>query len=417
MSTERPQRHVLDELLAKSVQAPPARGLRVQAEESSEEPAPIERTAPPEEPTWPSHPALERVEPRAEDHDREAGGRREDERRGPILRDTRGRAAAPRRREGFGNAAENEVQVGRGPLALHLSRAATEERLAESEERLAQAEKRCHEAMRELEDRDARIASAGERLAQTTERLAQSEKRLAALEERLMMTEESERHAARAAGARRGVARGAHGADRDDGGARAHASRGAGRRARGTRKSCIGARAAAWQLRHARRRSSTPCTRLPGRSRPCSPTILRRGRRTVVGMAGTPAAEEGQRRRRRRPPIPHLRSQGRPGRRGRRPTCLRASPGRPGPPPPDRRGPRVRQSLHPRGPRSRPPPVVPVPRARPRSTAKRGCSAPSSRSSNAGARTARPRRAASPHHARMSRRRRAATRGVIRSGA
>jgi hypothetical protein len=168
--------------------------LRVQADERPAEPASIDRTAPPEEPAWPSHPALERVETSASDPDRESAARREGERRGPILRDTRARQGAPRRREGFGGA-ESEVQVGRGPLALHLSRAATEERLAESEERLGQAEKRYHEARRELEDRDARLASAGERLTQTAERLVQSEKRLAALEERLMMTEESERHA------------------------------------------------------------------------------------------------------------------------------------------------------------------------------------------------------------------------------
>jgi hypothetical protein len=193
MSTERPQRHVLDELLAKSVQAPPSRGLRVHAEGTSDEPAPIERTAPPEEPRWPAHPALERVDSGGEE-DREEPARREQERGGPILRDTRSRLGPQRRREGFGNA-ESEVQVGRGPLALHLSRAATEERLAESEERLAQSEKRFHEARRELEDREARLASAGERLTQSVERLTQAEKRLAALEERLMMTEESERHA------------------------------------------------------------------------------------------------------------------------------------------------------------------------------------------------------------------------------
>ena len=62
------------------------------------------------------------------------------------------------RRESFA-AAEGEVQVGRGPLALHLSRAATEERLAESEERLAQSDKRLQEVHQELEERDARLAA------------------------------------------------------------------------------------------------------------------------------------------------------------------------------------------------------------------------------------------------------------------
>jgi hypothetical protein len=182
-------------LLAKSVQAPPSgRGQDAHGDTEAAELA-IERKAPPEEPAWPSHPALrdEQIDAQSgEPHDQSR--RREGERRGPILRDTRAREGAARRRESF--ASEGEVQVGRGPLALHLSRAATEERLAESEERLVQSDKRLLEVRRELEDREARLAVSAERLTQTAERLAQAEKRLAALEERLMMTEESERHAA-----------------------------------------------------------------------------------------------------------------------------------------------------------------------------------------------------------------------------
>jgi hypothetical protein len=169
----------------------------------------IERTAPPEEPAWPSHPALQGEGMSAGGDERgeheelgeRAGG-------GPILRDARSRegASGPRtaqmragemgaRRRGGSAGSEGEVQVGRGPLALHLSRAATEERLAESEERLAKSDKRLTEARRELEDHDSRLSATRERLTQTSERLSQAEKRVAALEERLLMTEESERHA------------------------------------------------------------------------------------------------------------------------------------------------------------------------------------------------------------------------------
>jgi hypothetical protein len=197
MSTERPQRHVLDELLAKSVQAPPdgGRGSWAPGAPDPAEPPPIERTAPPEAPAWPSRRTDGAAIDGRGDDARDAAMGAKGERRGPILRDTRAREGSSRRHDGFASA-EGEVQVGRGPLALHLSRAATEERLAESEERLAQSEKRLQEARHEIDDREARLATSAERTTQASERLAQAEKRLAALEERLMMTEESERHAA-----------------------------------------------------------------------------------------------------------------------------------------------------------------------------------------------------------------------------
>jgi hypothetical protein len=75
--------------------------------------------------------------------------------------------------------------MGRGPLALHLSRAAAEERLAESEERLAESEERLQEARKEINERDRRLAHATVSLTQAAEDIARVTEQVATMQQQL----------------------------------------------------------------------------------------------------------------------------------------------------------------------------------------------------------------------------------------
>ncbi len=75
---------------------------------------------------------------------------------------------------------------GRGPLALHLSRAATEERLTASEASLEQAHK-------DLAERDRRLAHAAMSLTQAAEEVSKAKEQVQVLNGRLLASERSER--------------------------------------------------------------------------------------------------------------------------------------------------------------------------------------------------------------------------------
>lgn len=77
---------------------------------------------------------------------------------------------------------------GRGPLALHLSRAATEERLTESEARV-------REAQNELAERDRRLAHAATSLTQAAEEISKAKEQVQVLQGRLQASERTERQA------------------------------------------------------------------------------------------------------------------------------------------------------------------------------------------------------------------------------
>jgi len=225
MSSERKHRHVLDELLARSVQVPRAVDRRP-APRADAEAAPGSWDEPVDHEDTPT---VWAPPPRGAAADSEAGaaerpgGRREGRGtvevageadavesrqagRSPIIRDGRGPERPTERRPAR---SQEEVQVGRGPLAAHLSRAATEERLSETGERLNRTERSLREARVRLADSERHLDEARERLAQTEGRLAEARKHVLASEERLAMTEESERHAreeqARAEEARQAV--------------------------------------------------------------------------------------------------------------------------------------------------------------------------------------------------------------------
>jgi hypothetical protein len=204
MTSERRHRHVLDELLARTVQAPPRRSMRPRtgADATQEAADAWAMETPDDEP-----PAVRA--PRSQPAAVGVGGAgapgrggpggdpaygseaeapvQQPAQRSPIIRGAR--AQEPRAR------GEAEVQVGRGPLALHLSRAATEERLAQTGERLQETERRLGEAGTRLAEMEHHLMEAQGRLTQTEGQLAEARKHVLATEERLAMTEESERHA------------------------------------------------------------------------------------------------------------------------------------------------------------------------------------------------------------------------------
>jgi chromosome segregation ATPase len=68
--------------------------------------------------------------------------------------------------------------MGRGPLALHLSRAATEERLAESEQRLQEAREEINERDRRLAHATVSVTKAAEDVARVTEQVATVQQQL-----------------------------------------------------------------------------------------------------------------------------------------------------------------------------------------------------------------------------------------------
>ncbi len=219
MSSERKHRHVLDELLARSVQVPRAmdrRGVGGDGDsgratgswtESVEEEETPTVWAPAPRPVAVSSQAarpagegpgqgVEGAPASAAAPGESAGAEPRPAAESPIVRDARRPdrrgdlpAGRPARRS------PGEVQVGRGPLAVHLSRAATEERLSETGERLDRTERSLKEARDRLTDTERHLDQARERLAQTEGRLAEARKHVLASEERLAMTEESERHA------------------------------------------------------------------------------------------------------------------------------------------------------------------------------------------------------------------------------
>jgi hypothetical protein len=213
MSTERKHRHVLDELLARSVQVPrtaerraPRRaGDPASAGGTWDESADNEETptvwAPGPRPAGASSASRGDNGEVPQDSaaagvdtvpaEQPAKGAPRPEPRSPIIRDARRDRPLERRPA----RSQTEVQVGRGPLELHLSRAATEERLTETGERLGRTERSLKEARERLSETERHLEEARERLAQTEGRLAEARKHVLASEERLAMTEASERHA------------------------------------------------------------------------------------------------------------------------------------------------------------------------------------------------------------------------------
>ncbi|MDE3070122.1 MAG: hypothetical protein KGJ43_05280, partial [Acidobacteriota bacterium] len=221
MSSERRHRHVLDELLARSVQVSrtpgrdaqasgrPVRGLPLRgwwdgagAEDGEDDVRTVRAPAGSgmpgeaqaggrEEPARGGGQAGPRARALVDDAETWEGVRRP---RAPIARDVRTPRVAGAARRG----ANAEVQVGRGPLALHLSRAATEERLAEAGERLDHSRRELHEAHDLLGERERELAELAERLAQAEGRLGEARAHALAAEERVATIEEAERRAGEA---------------------------------------------------------------------------------------------------------------------------------------------------------------------------------------------------------------------------
>ncbi|MHB8492571.1 MAG: hypothetical protein ACYDA6_10230 [Solirubrobacteraceae bacterium] len=205
MSSERRHRHVLDELLSRSAQVPRLPARRGTLPESLGGPV--------GDSTWESEKDEEVPTvwaPPAADMDAQDDGEREAALSGAGTMAAQASAdtarSSPRGRMGrsrrpFWDSSGGpgaEMQVGRGPLASHLSRAAAEERLAETAERLDRAQRDLQHARVLLSERERKLDDAQARLAQSDGRLAQARAQERAAQERLVKSEEAERRAAEA---------------------------------------------------------------------------------------------------------------------------------------------------------------------------------------------------------------------------